>query len=85
MHRQHHRDRDKDIHELSLEITEIIAPRRHSAVKFVEQSIGIEHVRRSNKRVFLKSGKLLNVVIYVSAVCQEDIPAKHVQEAVIVA
>ena len=85
MYIQHHRSRDKETHQLSLEITGIIPPRRHSVVKRVEQTIGFGHVRRSNKKVLLKNGKLLSVVSYVSAVWQGDIPAKHAQEVASVA
>ena len=70
MHRQYHRSRDKETHEFSLEITGIITPRRHSVAKRVKQNIGFGHVRRLNINVFLKNGKLLTVVRYVSAVWQ---------------
>ena len=85
MHRQYQRSRDQETHNLSLEITGKIAQKRHSAIKRVEQTIGFGHVRRSNKKAFLKTGKLLNVVSYVSAVWQGDIPAKHAQEVTSVA
>ena len=59
--------------------------KKTSAVKRLEQTIEFGHVRRSNKKVLLKNGKLLSVVSYVSAVWHWDIPAKHAQEVASVA
>ena len=70
----HHQGKDKEIQELSSEIAGIIAPRRRSAVRLVEQIITFGHVRYLNRRVFLISGTSLNVVNFVSAVWRKDIP-----------
>ena len=85
MHRQHHQGKDNEIQELSSEIAGIIAPRRRSAVRFVEQIIRFGHVRYLNRRVFLISGTSLNVVNFVSAVWRKDIPVENVQEVASVA